>query len=68
MNATISGSTRLFVCLFVFFLAASRGKNAILRLQKSKNLPKMADFGHFFLLTGEKVGGQSLRLWGKCPL
>ena len=28
-----------------------------------KNLPKMADFGHFFLLTGGKMGGQSLQ-WG----
>ena len=33
--------------------------------QKSKKLPKMADFCHFFLLTG----GQSLRRGGggKCP-
>ena len=51
-----------------FFLwGASRGQNAILRGQKSKNLPKMADFGHFFLLTGGQVGGQSLWLGGICP-
>ena len=40
-----------------FLWGASRGKNTFLRGQKSKKLQKMADFGHFFLLTG---GGQSL--------
>ena len=30
-----------------FFVGASRGRNAILRGQKSKNLPKMAYFGIF---------------------
>ena len=38
--------------------------------QKSKNLQKMADFGHFFLLTGEgQVGGgaEPLTRGGKCP-
>ena len=35
------------------------GQNAILRGQKYKNLPKMADFGHFFLLTGGQVGGRA---------
>ena len=59
-----SGGTRNF------FVGASRGKNAILRGQKSKNLPKMADFGHFFLLTGgASGGGQSLQLgaFAPCP-
>ena len=37
---------------------ASKGQNAILRGQKSQNLPKMADFGHFFLLRG----GGSVRI------
>ena len=37
-----SGSTRIFLW------GASRGQNAILRGQKSKKLPKMADFGNFF--------------------
>ena len=41
-----------------FFCGGSRG-------QKSKNLPKMADFDHFFLLTGG--GGKSLQLGGLCP-
>ena len=27
----------------------------------------MADFGHFFLLTGGQVGGQSPQLGGKYP-
>ena len=46
---------------FFFFLwggGASRGQNAILRGQISKNLPKMADFGNFFLLTGGKWGAE----------
>ena len=30
-----------------------------LRGQKSKKLPEMADFGHFFLLTGGQVGGRA---------
>ena len=37
-----SGSTRNFLW------RASRGQNAFLKGQKSKNLPKMADFDHFF--------------------
>ena len=41
------------------------GQNAILRGQKTKNLLKMADFGHFFLLTGGQVGEQSLQLGSK---
>ena len=57
-----SGGTRIF-----FGWGASRGGgNAILRGQKSKNLPKMADFGHFLLLTGGKWG-QSFRLGGQMP-
>ena len=45
----------------IFLWGASRGQNAILRGQKSKNLLKIADFDHFFLLTGGHVGGgQSL--------
>ena len=44
----------------VFSVAApERGQNAILRGQKSKNLPKMADFDNFFLLTGGQVGGRA---------
>ena len=46
---------------------ASRGQNAILRGQKSKNLPKMADFGHFFLLTGGKWGGAEPPTGGHFP-
>ena len=58
-----SGGTRNF-----FVGGASRGQNAIPRGQKSKNLPKMADFGHFFLLTGGGAsGGKSLRLGGHLP-
>ena len=41
---------------FFFEGGASRGQNAILRGEKSKNLPKMADFGQIFLLTGGQVG------------
>ena len=37
-----SGGTRIFLW------GASRGQNAILRGQISKNLPKMAYFGNFF--------------------
>ena len=40
------------------FCGASRGQNAFLRGQKSTNLPKMADFDHFFLLTGRKWGAE----------
>ena len=47
----------------IFCGGASRGQNAILRGQKSKNLPKMADFGHFFLLTGGASGGTASD-WG----
>ena len=36
---------------------ASRGQNAILRGQKSKNLPKMTDFGHFFSSDWGASGG-----------
>ena len=39
-----------------FCRGASRGQNAILRGQKSKNLPKMADFDHFFFWRGGKWG------------
>ena len=42
----------------------SRGQNAILRGQKSKNLPKMADFGHFFLLTEGGQMGDRASDWG----
>ena len=47
----------------IFLWGASRGQNAILRGQKSKNLPKMGDFGHFFLLTGGKWGAEP-PTWG----
>ena len=51
----------------IFCGGASRGQNAILRGQESKNLPKMADFGHFFLLTGGQVGGGRASDWGHLP-
>ena len=51
----------------IFLWEASRGQNAILRGQKSKNLPKMADFGHFFLLTGGQVGAEPPTGVGICP-
>ena len=41
----------------IFFVGGIEGWNAILRGQKSKNLQKIADFGHFFLLTGGASGG-----------
>ena len=46
-----------------FLWGASRGQNAFLRGQKSKNLPKMADFNHFLLLTGWQVGDRASN-WG----
>ena len=49
------------------FLGASREQNAYLRGQKSKNLPKMADFCHFFLLTGGKWVGAEPPTGGKMP-
>ena len=59
---------------FFFFSGGggrSSGQNAILRVQKSKHLPKMADFGHFFLGGGEQVG-ESIQGGGgqmtPCPL
>ena len=54
-----SGGTRFFF----WGGGTSRGKNAILRGQKSQNLPKMADFGHFVLLTGGASGGRASD-WG----
>ena len=48
----------------IFLWGASRGQNAILRGQKSKNLLKMADFGYFFLLTG---GAEPPTQWGAFP-
>ena len=48
-----------------FSWGAARGQNAYLRGQKSKKLPKIADFSHFFFLTGGKWGRASD--WGKCP-
>ena len=39
---------------------ASRGQNAILRGQKSKNLPKMAVFDHFFFFWLGGAGGEPL--------
>ena len=45
-DVCVSGNTRNF------FVGASRGQNAILRGEKSKNLLKITDFGHFFLMTG----------------
>ena len=47
----VSGGTRNF-------LWGIEGENTFLKGQKSKNLPKMADFAHFFLLTGGKWRGQ----------
>ena len=48
----------------IFLWGASRGQNAILSGQKSKNLPKIADFGHFILLRGGgQVGGRASD-WG----
>ena len=41
----------------MFCGGASRGQNAILRGQKSKNLLKMDDFGNFFLDWGACGGG-----------
>ena len=53
---------------FFFFLwEASRGQNAIMRGQKSNNLPKMADFDHFFSDGGGGKWEQSLRQGDKCP-
>ena len=46
-----SGSTRIF-------WGGIEGAKCFLRGQKSKNLPKMADFDNFFLLTGRQGGGQ----------
>ena len=44
---------------------ASRGQNAFLRGQKSKNLPKMADFDNFFASDwGGKWGGRASN-WGE---
>ena len=40
----------------IFCGGASRGQNTFLRGQKSKKLPKMADFGHFFFWLGGKWG------------
>ena len=40
-----------------------RGQNTILRGQISKHLPKMADFGHFFLLTGGGASGGRASYW-----
>ena len=42
---------------------ASRGQNMILRGQKSKNLPKMADFGNFFSSDWGESGGGGQSLW-----
>ena len=47
-----SGGTRIF-----FLWGASRGQNPFLRGQKSKNLLKMADIDHLFLLRGEEEVG-----------
>ena len=58
----LSGGTRTFL-----WGGVSRGQNMVVRGQKSKNLQKMADFGHCFLLTGGKWG-QSLQLEDKFPL
>ena len=58
-DVCVSGNTRNF------FVGASRGQNTILRGQKSKNLLKITDFGHFFY---NDWGGQSLQLGGgECP-
>ena len=57
----------------IFFVeGASKGQNAFLRGQKSKNLPKMADFDHFCLLTGGGASGGRTSEGGggqmpKCP-
>ena len=47
-----------------FSVGASRRQNVILRGQKSKNLPKMADFGIFFFWQGGKWGGGAEPLTG----
>ena len=52
----------------IFLWGASRGINAILRWQLSKNLPKMPDFGHFFSSDCGQ-GGHGASDWvEKCPL
>ena len=50
-----------------FFVGASRGQNAFLRGQKSKNLPKIADLDHFFILTGGKWGDRTSNGGGQMP-
>ena len=69
INIPSSGGTSIFF-FFFFFVGASRGQNVILRGQKSKNLPKIAYFGHFLLLTGGASGGRASD-WGAtappCP-
>ena len=57
----ISGGNRIFC-------GGLRGQNTILRGQKSKNLPKVADFGHFFLLTGGGQGGEPPTGGGNAPI
>ena len=42
-----------------FFVGGIEGAKCDSEGQKSKNLPKMADFGHFFLLTGVQVDAES---------
>ena len=50
---------------------ASRGQNAHLRGQKSKNLPKIADFCHFFPSDWGASGEEPPTNWGayapSCP-
>ena len=54
----------------IFLWRAIEGENAILRGQKFKNLPKMADFGHFFSADGASRGRASDGGGGggKCPI
>ena len=40
--------------------------NCVSEGKKSKNLPKMADFCHFFLITEEQMGAEP-PTGGKCP-
>ena len=56
--AVTSGGTRNFS------VGGIEGKNAILRGQKSKNLPKMTDFGHVFPSDWGQVGGGRASDWG----